>query len=161
LDADLSRDIFIIQLNEQFANKRMRFLRLLGGGSLARADGPHRFVGNNSFQHLLAGHSGEASPHLRVQNFFGLASFAFRQRFTHAHDRFERCSMGSQRFLGDQRVGFLLILPPLRVAENHVAHGKFLEHECGDFARVSAHVVLAHVLRTQPDVLGFKDCLGH
>jgi hypothetical protein len=60
--------------------------------------------------------------------------------------------MGGDGLLGDQRVGFGLVLAPLGVAENDVAHGEFLEHAGGDLAGVSAEVVFAHVLRAQADV---------
>src|ERR1035437_499268 len=53
---------------------------------------------------------------------------------------------------GNQGIRFLLVLPALGVAENDVAHREFLEHDGGDFARVGADLVLAHVLRAQPDV---------
>ena len=70
--------------------------------------------------------------------------------------------MRRRRLLGDQGVRFLLILPALAVAENHVAHGKLLEHACGDLAREGAKIVLAHVLRAELDVRverGFRDGL--
>ena len=68
--------------------------------------------------------------------------------------------MDGQRLFGDQRVGFLLILPPLGVAEDDVAHREFLQHPGGDLAGVSADVVLAHVLGAQPDV-GIEDRFGN
>ena len=55
-------------------------------------------------------------------------------------------------FLRHQRVRFLLILPPLRMAQNHVAYRKFLEHSRRDLAGVRAEMMLAHVLRAEADV---------
>ena len=46
------------------------------------------------------------------------------------------------------------------MAEDDVAHGEFLEHDGGDFAGEGADVVLAHVLRAQPDI-GVENRLGH
>ena len=68
--------------------------------------------------------------------------------------------MGGARFFGNQLVGFLRILAPLGMAEDDVAHGEFLEHSGGDFAGEGAEIVLAHVLRAQPDV-GIQDRLGN
>ena len=45
----------------------MRLLRLRRRRSLARANRPHRFVGDHRFLHLLLGQSGEAAAHLRVE----------------------------------------------------------------------------------------------
>ena len=68
--------------------------------------------------------------------------------------------MDRRRLLGDERVGFLLILAPLGMAEDDVAHGKFLEHPGANFAGERAEIVLAHVLRAEPDVR-VQDGLGH
>ena len=97
----LSRDIKKIF---NAADERMRVLRLLRRRRLARANGPDRFVGDDGFDHLFLGQAGEAAAHLRFQNLFHLAGFAFRQRFADADDRFERRAMHGRRLFGDERV---------------------------------------------------------
>ena len=47
------------------------------------------------------------------------------------------------------------------MAENDVAHGKFLQHAGANFAGERAEIVFAHVLRAQPDVGIVNDGLGH
>jgi hypothetical protein len=81
------------------ADERVRVLRLLRRRRLAGADGPDRFVGDDGFDHLLLGQTGEAAAHLRFQNFFHLAAFAFGQRFADADNRLERRRVRRRAFL--------------------------------------------------------------
>ena len=69
--------------------------------------------------------------------------------------------MRRRRLFGDERVGFLLILPPFGMAENDVAHGKFLQHSGANFAGKGAEIIFAHVLRAEADVGIVDDGLGH
>jgi hypothetical protein len=160
LNAHLFGRGFVEQLHQHGANERVRVLRLLRRGGLARANRPDRFVGDDGFNHLFPGQSGEAAAHLRFENFFHLAAFAFRQRFADADNRLERRAVGGLRLFGDERVRLLLILPPLAVAEDDVTHGKFLEHAGADFAGERAEIILAHVLRAEAQV-GIENGLGH
>ena len=138
----------------------MGFLGLAGGGGFAGADGPDRFVSDNRVLHLFVGQARQAPAHLRVQDLFGLPAFAFGKRFPDANNRLERGGVGGQGFFGDQFVRFLLVLAPLGMAQNDVAHGKFLEHARRDFAGERAEVMLAHVLRAEADVR-VEDRLGN
>ena len=143
-----------------FADEHVRVLRLVGRGVLPGADGPDRFVGNNGFLHLADRQSGQTLAQLRPHHQFRPARFALRQCFAHANDRLERSGVRGQRLLRDQLVSLLLILTPFRVAENDVPHRKFLEHTGSDFARVSAEIVLTHVLRAEADI-GVENGLGN
>jgi len=69
--------------------------------------------------------------------------------------------MRRRRFFGDQRVRLLLILSPLGMPENDVAHRKFLQHPGANFTGKGPEIVLTHVLGAQTDVGIVNDGFGH
>src|SRR2546427_3855066 len=139
-------------------NKSMSFLSLGGSSSLPGANRPNRLVGDNGLLDLAFAESGKAAADLNLKHLLGFTTFAFSQSFANANYRLERSSMRCQSLFRNQFIRFLLVLAPLGVTKDNVAHREFLEHDSGDLPSKSADIVLAHVLGTETDV-GIKDNL--
>ena len=139
----------------------MSVLRLLRCCCFTRANGPNWLVGDDGFDHLFLCQTGKAAAHLRLQNLFHLTAFALGKRFTDTDYRFKRCRVGRHRFFSDEHVGFLLILAAFGMAEDDVAHGKFLEHSGANLTGERAEIIFTHVLRAEPDVRTIYHGLRH
>ena len=86
LNADAFGHRLVKQLRQAAADEGMDVLRLLGRRVAARADGPDRFIGQDRFFHLFFAQPGQTALQLSGDDTFGLAGFAFGERFAYTND---------------------------------------------------------------------------
>ena len=129
----------------------MHFLRLLGGGNLAGADGPHGLVGDDHARREVLAHAFEAGFELGLHNLEGLLALALGKGFANTEDRLELALEGGEHLLVDEGVGLLEIRAALAVAENDVVGEDRTKHADGDLAGVGAAGLGMHVLGAELD----------
>ena len=89
LDADGLGDFFTVTLVDLAADEGVHVLCLLGGGSLASADGPDRFVGDHSVLQLLGVQIGQAAGNLLADHGFSFIGLTLGEGFAHTDNRLE------------------------------------------------------------------------
>src|SRR5688572_23662860 len=87
-DAQLARNLSIPG-RDPAADERVHGLRLLGRGGLARADRPHRLVGDHRVDE--GGHAGHVEHRIELARYhlLGEIALALIERLAHAQDRRE------------------------------------------------------------------------
>ena len=146
---DFLRDRIGEVLREQAADKRVHFLRLLGRGDLAGADGPHGFVGDHDAGGLVFIDAFETGFELSLDDRKRGTGFAFGESFTDAEDGAELVFKCGQDFFIHERIGLAKERTPLAVAEDDVRGEERAQHRRGNFAGEGAAGFEVHVLRAE------------
>src|SRR5690606_20440345 len=107
-------------------------LRLLGGRRAPGSNRPDRLIRDDRLLDLLAGEARETPADLGADDLLGDSALALLERLAHAHDGLQRRGVGRRRLPGNEGVVLLLVLTALRMPEDHVADGEFLEHLRGN-----------------------------
>ena len=102
----------------------------------AGPDGPYRLVGDDEAGGACAVR--QRAVELPIAYRKGASGLALRAGLANAHDRDEAGSPGCLRLGADRRVVFAMILPPLRVADDHRRRAGVGQHFGGQLARKGA-----------------------
>ena len=115
-------------------------------GGFARADRPHRFVGDDRAGECLGAGLLEDRGELGLDPVFGLARFALVQRLAHAQHRHQSGVLGCEELAGDHGVVLGVMLAALGMPDQAVAGADIDQHRGRHLAGVGALFVGAHVL---------------
>src|SRR6185437_10159106 len=124
----------------------------LGSRGFACPNRPHRLIGNNDRLALRSCHTLKGLAHLPQQDLFHLPALALGQHLANANDRLQLMLERRQQFLVHRLVSLAKVLPPLRVAQNHMRHANRLQHHGRSLARKRALVDKVHILRARRNV---------
>ena len=128
LDANRLGDLPIVTFCHDVAKVEVNFFRLLRRGILARADRPHRLVGDHDLPKLLGGQAGERALELAANDPHGLLRLPLGQRFTEADDGSQPGLQGRVDLVVDLGVGLAEDVAAFAVAEDHVSAAEILQH---------------------------------
>src|SRR5581483_1235128 len=125
----------------------VRFLRLLGRGGLARADRPHRLVGD----HPVVGSGRGGDGELPLEDLERASGVPFLAGLAQAEDRPQAVASGGLELARHDAVALVVVLPPLAVTDQHPRAAGVAELRAGDVAGVRALVVAVEVLAAEAD----------
>ena len=149
-----------VQLADDGADGLAHLAGLLGGGSLAGADGPQGLIGDDHVAHLVGGHAGQGALHLIGDELHGHAQLPLLQALAHTHNGVEAGVDGGVNLLVHGEVGLVVVLAALRVADDHVLGPGLFDHLGGDLAGVGAVVLIVAGLSADGDVAVLEQAHG-
>mmetsp|Transcript_10753 Transcript_10753/g.43507 ORF Transcript_10753/g.43507 Transcript_10753/m.43507 type:complete len:331 (+) Transcript_10753:158-1150(+) len=124
----------------------VRLLGLLGRRGEARADGPHRLVGDHEVREVGRG-VGADRLELRDEDVHRRARFALLLVLAAARDDLEPERERLGDLLAEERVGLAKDVAALRVPDDHRRDAEIRQHLARDLARERSFRLLVHVLR--------------
>src|SRR5947209_7286665 len=122
--------------HQPLADTPMDLGNIVCGRREAGPDGPYRLVGDDEAGGACAVR--QRAVELPIAYRKGASGLALRAGLANAHDRDEAGSPGCLRLGADRRVVFAMILPPLRVADDHRRRAGVGQHFGGQVARKGA-----------------------
>src|SRR5262245_7735589 len=139
------------QLGEPRPDGGTDLLGVFRGGSLTCPDRPYWLVGDHDAAGVRRPNAGEGAIEL-AQGVLDLTALtAYIEPLTDAHDRRELVGLGRPDLGVHECVVLMVILPPLRVADDDIPAAQLGKHASGYLARIWAALVLRHVLRAVLD----------
>ena len=159
LDGQRLGSVLTVQLAHHLADGSADFLCLVGGGSLAGADGPDGLVGDDHVLQLLGGDTVQSDLHLHADQFLGDTLLTLGQALAHADDGLQTTGQRRTGTLVDGLVGLGEVLTALAVADHHILHAQVGEHVGRDLAGEGTGLFKVDVLGTHMDV--GATALGH
>lgn len=117
-----------MHLGDPCADRGTDLLGVSGGGNLARADRPHRLIGDHEPGNLLGSEAGQGAVDLRKRVLDVFARLADLEALTDAHDRHDAGLDGLAGLGVDQRVDLPVVLTALGVPDDRIAAAEFGEH---------------------------------
>ena len=133
---------------EFFPDKRVHGPDIFCRRCLSGADGPDGFIGDNRILHGRT--VGKRRCKLRCHDLVLAAGFPLGFRFSDTNDGDQAVCIGRNRLVMHLRIGFLVILPALGMAEDDILGPDIMEHGGGDITRKSPVRFLGTILRAQP-----------
>ena len=124
----------------------MHLLCLFGRGSLARADGPHGFVGNDCVVDGIAVEVEQTFFELFLHHIEMATRFTFLKHFANAINRRHIVLNQPINLFGKDIIGLAEIFPALAVTDDAVVHVDGFQHLGRNLARVGTLVVGTAIL---------------
>src|SRR6185312_199318 len=133
-DGQGGRGVGAKDLQRAAAQKAMRPFGDLGGGDVAGAYRPNRFVGKHTTAQILGRHSPEGAFELVAQHQLNFVGLALGLGLAHADDGDQPCGQGRAHLALHGLVGFAEVLPAFGVTDDNVRTPGTRKHRARNLA---------------------------